>query len=231
MNLLVEAVQLAARAVPARLALGVYGFPRLAGAVRGLLNLALPGGFQQVRVTGGPLAGCKLVLDLRTEKYLWFGTYEPWVQAAVARHLPAGAWAWDVGAFIGYHTLLMHRLGARVVSLEPDPANRQRLERHLELNGASDVLVLPYAAGDRCGTSLLARVGGGSPLSRLDSAGQVECEVVTLDSLLGRLGPPRLVKVDIEGGEAAMMRGAARLLHEVRPVWVLEVHGEAGDAG
>ncbi len=128
-------LRLAARArrmLPDRWILGLYGHPHLAGLLRSTLNVFAPPGVQTVEVPAGPLRGVRLELNLKLEKYLWLGTYEPWVQEAIVRHLRPGDWAWDVGAYVGYHALLMWRLGANVVAFEPDPANFDRLSRNLE---------------------------------------------------------------------------------------------------
>ena len=93
--------------VPNRAILAFYHHPWLAGVVRGALNRVLPAGLNEVEIARGHLRGLRFVLDLQLEKYLWLGTYEPWVCAAIERYLHPGDVAWDVGAFIGYHTLLM----------------------------------------------------------------------------------------------------------------------------
>lgn len=217
--------------VPRRLMLGVYSIPGVARTLRAFLNALVPNGMQGVRVVAGPLAGARLVLNLKREKYLWLGTYEPWVQDVILRHCQRGVWTWDVGAFIGYHTLLMRRAAGagRVLALEPDPVNRLRLEQNLALNGAQDVTVLPVAVGERPGTVGLERIAGkpGQTKITADLSGGV-VEVVTLDSLLEHRPPPGVVKMDVEGAEAAILAGAPRLLREVRPVWIVELHGEEG---
>jgi FkbM family methyltransferase len=179
-----------------------------------------------VRVAGGGLAGLRLWLNLRREKYLWLGTYEPWVQEAMAHYLRPGDWAWDIGAFIGYHMLFMWRLGANVVALEPDPDNFARLTKNLEANGAYSVKALRLAAGEMQGRARLRRVNGHPSItSSVESSNYGECSVVTLDSRAVDLPPPRLVKIDVEGAELEVLRGAVRVLREARPVWIIEVHG------
>ena len=49
---------------------------------------------------------------------------------------------------------------------------------------------------------------------------------ISLDDLLDRFGPPSLVKIDVEGAEVEVLRGATRLLKEVRPVFYLEIGSE-----
>lgn len=52
--------------------------------------------------------------------------------------------------------------------------------------------------------------------------------MTTLDRLLEQSAAPRLVKIDVEHAEAEVLRGAERLLREVRPVWLVELHGAEG---
>jgi len=163
-------------------------------------------------------------LDLKREKYLWLGTYEPWVQEAIKQHLRPGDWAWDVGAYIGYHSLLMWRLGANVLALEPDPANFDRLLRNLRANDAQRVRALRLAGGCATGRAPLRRLIGHPSQTRLGDDGPAECDVVPLDSLLVDFPPPRLVKLDVEGSEMDVLAGASRVLRESGPVWIVEVH-------
>lgn len=221
---MLKLVALFRRLLPDQWVLAIYSTPRLANFLRGVLNLLAPSGEQLVRVAGGGLAGLRLWLNLRREKYLWLGTYEPWVQEAMAHYLRPGDWAWDIGAFIGYHTLFMWRLGANVVALEPDPDNFARLTKNLEANGAYSVKALRLAAGEMQGRARLRRVNGHPSLTSVEFSNYGECSVVTLDSLAVDLPPPRLVKIDVEGAELEALRGAVRVLREARPVWIVEVH-------
>ncbi len=227
---LLRVLGFAAGVMPRRVALGVYGVPVLARLLRALLNALVPVGLQEVTVVSGPLRGARLLLDLKYEKYLWLGTYEPWVHEGIQRHLRLGMAAWDVGAFIGYHTLLMRGVAGsgRVVALESDPINRARLEQNLTLNGARDVAALPAAAGREPGVATLERIAGAPSQTRVFSSAGGVGKVIRLDNLLERFPPPRLVKIDAEGAEAEILAGARRLLEEFRPVWIMELHGIEG---
>jgi FkbM family methyltransferase len=119
----------------------------------------------------------------------------------------------------------MWRLGANVVALEPDPDNFARLTKNLEANGAYSVKALRLAAGEMQGRARLRRVNGHPSLTSVEFSNYGEYSVVTLDSLAVDLPPPRLVKIDVEGAELEVLRGAVRVLREARPVWIVEVHG------
>lgn len=223
--MIVLGVNAVRRVFPDKWVLSLYGRPRLAGFLRRTLNRFVPEGLSSVRIAGGGLQGLRMELDLRREKFLWLGTYEPWVHEAMSRCVSPGDWAWDVGAFIGYHSLFLRRLGANVVALEPDPVNFERLLTNLRANGAHDVRALRLAAGRTEGCARLQRLGGHPSQTRLEDDGHGECSVVPLDSLLVNYPAPRLVKVDVEGSEVEVLAGASILLRECRPVWIVEAHG------
>lgn len=212
------------RLLPDRWVLHLYGRPHLAGLLRRLLNASAGPGVQIVEVAAGPLQGVRLELNLQLQKYFWLGTYEPWVQDAIARYLRPGDWAWDVGAYIGYHTLLMWRLGANVVAFEPDRETFDRLSKNLSLNGARSVQALRRAVGREAGWAQLVPVEGSPQQTHVEWQAAGECPVVSLDDLLLEFPAPRLVKVDVEGAELDVLAGATRLIREVGPVWIVEPH-------
>jgi FkbM family methyltransferase len=200
--------------------------------VRGTLNAVVPDDLSEVEVAAGPVAGARMLLDLHREKSFWAGTYEPWVQETIGDLLTDGGAAWDVGAHVGYHTLLFHRLCGpqRVVAIEPNPTTRDRLEANLRLNHVLGVNVVAGAAWACAGT--------GSMVHRRDPAedaatneiipGAEVIRLLALDDLLDCLAWPGVVKMDIEGGEAGALAGATKLLHDVRPHFIVELHKRAG---
>jgi FkbM family methyltransferase len=237
-NLALRLASLGARWLPDSVKSGLYRNRRLAGWIRRRLNQAAPVGLTVVEVAGGDLAGTRLSLDLQSEKDLWLGTYEPQLQAALRHFVVEGGTAFDVGANIGYITLLLlHALGpqGKVVAFEPLPANIWRLRDNIGLAGATDrVKLIEAAVAETTGLRhfMVHSSGGMGKLegsSGRDEAYQQKIEVrtVTLDDIVfGRSNPiPSLVKIDIEGGEGAALRGARRLLAQGRPMLLLELHG------
>ena len=86
----------------------------------------------------------------------FFGAYEPEVRTEIRRHLKAGAIAIDVGANVGWHTLLMAaRAGStgRVYAFEPNDSTRRRLVSAVEANDFTQVTVDGRAVADRVGAS------------------------------------------------------------------------------
>jgi len=190
-------------------------------------------------VVAGGLEGCTLLLDMQTEKDFWLGTYEPELQWALGELAHPGTIAYDVGANIGYITLMLARAvgpSGTVVAFEALPANLERLERNLALNGLSGrVTIQPVAVAAGEGdlrfhvhaSGAMGKAEGSA--GRLDEHYQAEITVpsTSLDAFAyERSGPvPQLVKMDIEGGEALALPGMRRLLRDARPTLLLELHG------
>ncbi len=144
----------------------------------------------------------------------------------------------DVGAFQGLLSLFFARQARLVVCYEPHRGNYQRLTENLELNALSHVVARQMGVGDREGRFRLVwspLMPGGASLepataSALERSGgwTEQISVTTLDQEVqaGRLPPPDLVKIDIEGYELQALQGARRLLWEHHPALFLEMHGE-----
>jgi FkbM family methyltransferase len=228
-----------ARLLPMPLKRALYRFQPLARLVRGTLNRAAPQGLTQVKVAAGELAGVKLYLDLQTEKDYWLGTYEPELQDAVAHWVQPGMVIYDVGANIGYVSLILAlRTGAagRVFSFEALPGNLERLRANVDLSGVAEQVQVVAAAvidGQRPVRFWVGPSGGmgkaeGSA-GRQDVAysGAIDVSGLSLDHFVYELGnpPPQVVKIDIEGGEVLALPGMQHLLAEAHPILLMELHG------
>lgn len=161
-----------------------------------------------------------------------YGTHEPHVLAWLERRPspPSGALVVDAGANLGWYTLLLDRLGSGRLSVhafEPDPANRALLERNAALNAAGHVTINDIALSDRAGEATLHRyrdINRGKhslrPLER--SVDSVVVETATLDGYLERRGLDDrdiwLLKIDVEGAEPEVIRGAVSSLPRVQQV-------------
>jgi len=142
----------------------------------------------------------------------------------------------DVGAHNGFYTLLASRrvgsMGA-VVAFEPSPRERKRLLTHLKLNRCKNVRVENFALADvKCEAKLFVVQGRGTGLNSLrrppveESIERVDVRVTTLDDYLqsSDLAAVDLIKMDVEGGELAVLKGATALLGRYpRPVFLCEV--------
>jgi FkbM family methyltransferase len=199
------------------------------------VNYVLPREPREVTVRSGPARGIRLLVDLRREKFYWTGAYEPAVQAALAQRLRPGMRVWDVGAHVGFFSLLAARLvgpGGEVHAFEPLAENRERLDGNVRLNGFTQVVVHPDAVGADVaevafythGSTLMGSVVGDDARGAVPSVRQT-----TLDALSATLPSPDLIKIDVEGAELDVIRGAPGLRASVRPDLVVEVDRRVGE--
>ncbi|MGJ5813090.1 FkbM family methyltransferase [Paludibaculum fermentans] len=161
------------------------------------------------------------------------GSYEAEKQRRFADMLRPGMKVLDLGANVGFYTLLSSRLvgpAGRVDAFEPLPRNLGLLRRHLRLNGISNVKVWENAAGAVAGSAQF-QLGENPMTGHLggDEGTAIRVEVVSLDDLssAGRIPPPNLIKCDIEGAEADFLEGARALILRAKPVLFLATHGAA----
>ena len=96
-----------ARILPNPVKRTIYRNDLLAGLVRGSLNRVAPPGLTEVKIAAGSAAGMKMRLDLQLEKDYWLGTYESDLQETIADLIQPGCVAYDIGANIGYVSLLL----------------------------------------------------------------------------------------------------------------------------
>jgi methyltransferase, FkbM family len=187
----------------------------------------LPGNFV-VRVLQGPMRGAKWIVGAATHG-CWLGTYEADKQLKFTTILQRGDVVLDVGANVGFYTLLAARcVGAegRVIAVEPNPRNVRFLQRHIALNEQSQVRIIAAAAGSSDGVAKFA-VDEHAEMGRLAAHGTETVAVRALDSLaveLG-LGRVRMMKIDVEGAELHVLRGASVILERDKPFIFLATHG------
>ncbi len=225
--------------MPNGLKRAVYRSPRLSRWLRGVLNRAAPKGRTVVKVEAGGLKGARLELDLHSEKDYWLGTYEPDLQDAIRRLIVPGSVAYDVGANIGYISLLLARqVGpqGKVIAIEALPANVERLKRNLELNAfAANVRTVQAAVVDKerkvkflvhASTSMGKAVGSAGREELYKD--EIDVNGVSLDNYVFQQGNPKpdALKMDIEGGEVLAVKGMQRILKELKPILLIELHGQ-----
>lgn len=162
----------------------------------------------------------------------WLGEADDDVRNALLARVKRDAVVFDVGANVGWWTVpLARRLapgGGRVVAFEPVPANRARLEWAVQANAVQgSVQVVPVALGDAPGELGMwlksEETGAGSGTAALvtgSGTAHLRVPVVTLDQWTAdhRIDRCDLMKLDIEGAELMMLRGAERFVAETRPL-------------
>ena len=180
--------------------------------------------------------GFRLKLDLSdaVDHYLYFGLAEPGFDRLVALVKP-DSHVIDVGANIGMLTLPLARAASagRVVAFEPDPANRARLTEHISMNALTNVKVMAMGLGSEQRVHRLYKVvDSNAGMNRIvlddpssDRFPFSEIQVERLDGLLPTLGLDRvdLIKIDVEGFEHEVLKGAEATLRDFHPTLFVEL--------
>ncbi len=182
--------------------------------------------------------GFKILLDLSDilqANFLVEGTWEPAFSHWVASISRSAKIIIDVGAHCGYFSLLARRFAppsAIIYAFEPNPRMQAQFHENVTINRFANIELLPMMVGDTAGTLTLyirdALEPGASSRHRIahfDRA--VTVPITTLDDFCDQRGIQQidLIKMDIEGGEAAALAGLRRGLMEGRvQVLLMEIH-------
>lgn len=181
-----------------------------------------------IPILTGPARGMWWSVSVRPRAH-WLGTYERDKQQRFVQFVRRGDCVFDIGAHAGYFSLLASRLvgpNGRLVAFEPCPTNLQLLQRHFALNGIENAQVIGKAVAEHEGESRFSR-GKASQMGHISTDGEDIVSTVTLDGLwtARQIPSPSLIKIDVEGAEGAVLRGASTLFAHCRPVVLLSGHG------
>jgi FkbM family methyltransferase len=168
---------------------------------------------------------------------MYFGNYEEQETQKIVKNVTRGMTAFDIGAHMGYFTLLMAELvgpNGCVFAFEPNPIMYSRLRSNIALNPQLEdgrVKTFPVALGKEKGLSsffcpILGHegVGGLKDVQRAPVSKRIHVDVDTLDSIIIKHNIKRLdfLKIDVEGGEYDIFKGSEYVLRELRPTILFE---------
>jgi FkbM family methyltransferase len=191
------------------------------------------------RIQAGAAEGLWIELNPRTGQNYVRGEVETVVQKILTERLKPGMIFYDLGANIGYFTLLAARLvgeGGKVFSFEPDPENAARLRRNIQRNGFTNVTVVDAGIWSATQKRNFVTADSASPdhgigkfdmLDGPDIGTPIPCTSLddfTVDSPL-----PDAIKCDVEGAEIEALRGAEGVLRAKHPWIVCEMHSQANE--
>lgn len=155
------------------------------------------------------------------DEHLGFMNHEPFMFPLLRELLPPGGVFVDVGAHVGRYSLRMAAYARAVFAWEPHPVHRQLLEQHLRINEIDNVIVVPFGAdaGWRAARLELGR-GASSGFTWDENVESVPVLTAPLDAICMTAD---VVKIDVEGHEAQVLKGMKGLLNHC-PKIVVEVH-------
>ena len=147
---------------------------------------------------------------------------DPYLLSMVRRLVRPQMTVWDIGANVGLFSFAAATIASRVVAVEADTFLANLVHRSSLLNGLP-VTVIPVAVAAELGVVELRISEQGRASNSLNGEGPSQTAVaITLNWMLERLPAPQLVKIDVEGMESEVLRGASNVLRQ-RPAILCEV--------
>lgn len=159
----------------------------------------------------------------------WLGFYESDKQSVIGRLVKPGWTAYDIGANAGFYTLAFSRLvgpDGTVCAFEPFAENAVNVLDHLRWNGCKNAALYQLAIADQEGVTAF-HVGEHNAEGRIGGQGNYWVPTTTIDALIEKCGlpAPNIVKMDVEGAEVKVLRGARKLLDMRKTIWMIALHG------
>ncbi|MCK4735841.1 MAG: FkbM family methyltransferase, partial [Methanophagales archaeon] len=175
-----------------------------------LLKMILPNNMV-VPILQGRLKGTKWIVGSSNIECA-LGSYEYEKRIVFEKEVSKSSVVYDIGAHVGFYTLLASELvsgGGRVIAFEPAFRNLKYLKKHVEINHCANVKIIEAAVSDKSGISHFNE-GHSSSMGHLSEDGNLTVDTVSIDKLVGagKIPAPDYIKIDVEGAELLVLKGA-----------------------
>ena len=188
-----------------------------------------------VSVLSGPLKGYKINIQSLNSYIL--GLFENDAVDYLPDNNTDGKAIYDIGAHIGYFSMIFAQRSSKVYAFEPMPQNQNTIKKHLALNKVDNVELQKVALSDKVGTvQFTVNAGDNSNTYKSESPflnkkeirlSTVEVKTDTVDNLIfgeKKLLPPALLKIDVEGAEYDVLLGSKKTIDLYKPIILLSTH-------
>lgn len=184
----------------------------------------------QLRSNFAEVQGHKMFLDSKDSLSLSiYESYEPLETELVKREIKRGNVVLDLGANIGYYTLIFAKLvgeEGKVFAFEPDPTNFALLEKNVEMNGYKNVMLIQKAVSNKAGKLKLYlsedSMGDHTIFNLYEGCKFIEIEAIRLDDYFKNYdGKIDFIKIDTEGAEEQAIQSMFNLLKKNKTVKIL----------
>lgn len=184
-------------------------------------------------VTYVPVGGIEVALDRAdgsvSAPIIASGEWEPHVERVLRAHLAPGSVFVDIGANVGWHSALAASVvgdSGSVYAIEPNPDNARLIAHTIERNGLQQVHLLPIALSDEIGfAKFRSAIGSNGGFAGEDGRSIIDPSATIVPTIpLDDLDIPHVdvIKIDVEGAEPMVLRGATATIERDRPVIVFE---------
>lgn len=184
-------------------------------------------------IASGPMKGLRLAMGPHVSHAHVNGVYEADTLQAIDQQLQPGFICYDLGASIGYVSLLMARKAKHVYAFEPAPHAVAEIQRHFSANRFTNISVTqaPVSGDEREVSFALTDASYGSAINQTETRWEVlKLRTTTLDRFIEKNPLPDFIKIDVEGEEGPVLEGARKLLQQKRPIICCELHSREAAA-
>jgi FkbM family methyltransferase len=185
-------------------------------------------------ISAGPAKGLVFPVQMPQDKLMWIGTWEIDFAEALKNTIMPGWVCYDIGAYKGYYAGVMALKGAsEVFVFEPMPVNATIIENLIDLNASLPIRLQKMAVSNTCGEAVF-KLMPDDTMGKLEKStfqqeeqelNQLAVQCITLDEMVKNGIPePDFIKIDVEGSEEFVLKGAVELLKSKRPYLMIEIH-------
>jgi len=202
-RILIKAIAITTKLIP-------FGIPII--ILRGPLK-----GFRLIAgAAAGPAKGLSYLLNLSEPKWLETG------KDIVSKD----SICLDIGANIGMYSLLFSRFAKFVYSFEPLPRNFKLFKKMMIINKIDNIKFYSYAISSKKGI-MSFKEGSSVATGGFSKEGKLKVWSISLDSFIeNKKIEPNVIKIDVEGAEVDILKGAQKYLKQKGPILLLETHGK-----
>ena len=215
----------------------VKNIPGISGFQRWLLKKFLSTEFFVHKINAGPARGLSIKIKLPEDKSIWTGKYENYFIDKIAKKIKKNMVCFDIGSYHGFVGGVMGVQGASaVICFEPMPSNVEAIQTLISLNTNLNITIKPIAIGaadkmaefENMPDKSMGKITGSEFQNELKGKDRIQVSMRTLDSMLKNkeIPLPDLIKIDVEGAEKEVLKGAQRLLTKQSPQLFLEIHSK-----
>lgn len=192
-------------------------------------------------ITGGPAKGLIFPVKLPQDKQMWIGTWELEFADALKKAIEPDSVCYDIGGYKGYYSGVMALNGAsHVFVFEPVPKNAAKIKQLIALNPNLPITLKECAVADNNETAVF-KIMKEETMGKLEisvfqknetAVDEFTVQCITIDELVyNGLQAPDFIKIDVEGAEEMVLKGAYEILKVKKPTLMIEVHSpEIGKA-
>lgn len=182
-----------------------------------------------VFILQGKLKGKKWIKGSGVNGY-WLGSYEPAQVKLFESEIKKGNVFFDIGANVGFYSLLAAEIvgsGGKIFSFEPSLENFNFLKKHIMINGYENIFPFQVAVSRKIGVSFFDEAFNRAQ-GKLAEKGKIKINTISIDEWIDsmKLPIPDVIKIDVEGAEALVLKGAEFTLKKYQPIIFLSIHGE-----